>query len=74
MPILQVDGIAIAEIDQFTAERLLKAARLTNGKLRDAASFQRQIFAKLLGSCWPSITIDLTLDFSPAGLTISAGP
>ena len=63
MPILQVDGMAIAEIDQIAAEKLLEAARLTIGKVRDVASLQRQIFAKLLGSSRDSIAIDLTLDF-----------
>lgn len=63
MPILQVDGTAIAEIDQVTAERLLEAAKLTIGKVRDAASFQRQIYANQLRLSGASIVIDLTLDF-----------
>jgi hypothetical protein len=63
MPILQVDGIAIAEIDQETAEGLLEAAKLTIGKGRDAASFQRQIYANQLRPSGASIVIDLTLDF-----------
>jgi hypothetical protein len=63
MPIVQVDGIAIGEIDQGTAEGLLEAAKLTIGRGRDAASFQRQIYANQLWPPGASIVIDLTLDF-----------
>jgi hypothetical protein len=45
MPMLQIDGVAIAEIDQATANSLVNYAKTAIGKAYQPAGFQTQVAA-----------------------------
>jgi hypothetical protein len=61
MPILQIDGEAIATIDDRTSKVLLRLAQAGTGKVRDKYPFIPQNSEER--SRPPTIEIELTLDF-----------
>jgi hypothetical protein len=64
VPHLQIDGETIAEIDQATADDLLRAAKPKIGKVREPGGhFQRQVSTEMRRPSPPSIAKELTIDF-----------
>jgi hypothetical protein len=65
MPMLQVDGVTVAEIDQTTAASLLAAAKSGVGRVPAPAEFPKQVGAMRAPFAPPRV-INLTLEFPPA--------
>ena len=63
MPMLQIDGVAIAEIDHATANSLLNYAKPAIGKARQPAGFQTQVLVMPRRTTSAVATVDLKLDF-----------
>jgi hypothetical protein len=63
MPMLQIDGVAIAEIDQATANLLLNYAKLAIGKAHQPAEFLTQVHVMPRRGPSAVAVVDLKLDF-----------
>jgi hypothetical protein len=63
MPMLQIDGVAIAEIDQATANSLLNYAKPAIGKARQPHGFQTQVHVMPHRGPSAVAVVDLKLDF-----------
>jgi len=66
MPMLQIDGVSIAEIDQDKADKLLELARFKIGKVRPPATFQPQITVAPRRRFSPPESVRLTIVFARA--------
>jgi hypothetical protein len=60
---LQIDGVAIAEIDQATANSLLNYAKPAIGKAHRPAGFQTQVHVMPRRGPSAVAAVDLKLDF-----------
>ena len=68
MPLLQIDGTPIAEIDEDTASKLRNAAKPCIGKVREPATFRPSPpRAMPRAPAGPSFAIDVTVDFPMPG-------
>jgi hypothetical protein len=63
MPKLQIDGETIAEIDQPTADMLLRAANRGVGKVRALAGFQGKVISGMRKPDPPLVTHIINVDF-----------
>lgn len=63
MPMLQIDGVAIAEIDRATANSLLNYAKPAIGRAHQPAGFRTQVHVMPRRTPSAVVTVDLKLDF-----------
>jgi hypothetical protein len=63
MPMLHIDGVAIAEIDHTIADRLLILAKPGLGIVRASADLSHQVKTSVSRPSSQIISTDLTLEF-----------
>jgi hypothetical protein len=63
VPVLHIDGVAIAEIDHTIADRLLILAKPGLGIVRASADLSHQVKMSMSRPSSQVISMDLTLEF-----------